>query len=739
MRYAEVIIDINSSNVDKIYDYAVPDDIDVKPGIRVVVDFNKRLVEGFIVGVKEKSDVDSSRIKSIMRIIDSKPVLTEKQLVLAYWMKERYLCHLVEALRCIMPVDVKKSMEMAHMVVELKVSIAEIEQFIFSNKKNTRQIAVLKELLNRGDNPVKASELIKATGSDYGVLKRLKEKGLIDVYYIDTEKNPYSSCNYGRTERLELTAEQRKALDEIKKGMDASKGKYLIHGVTGSGKTEIFLQAIEYNIKKGKDAIVLVPEISLTPQTIERFKGRFGDNVAVLHSRLSDGERIDQWKRIMDGKVKVVVGVRSAVFAPFKNLGLVIVDEEHESTYKQSDMRPKYDAREVAERRCELEGAVLVLASATPSILNYYRAVEGHLNLLRLKKRVNNKKLPYVHIVDMRQELMSGNRSIFSKELYDEMKNTLARKEQLILFLNRRGFYTFVSCRLCGYVMKCPHCNISLTFHADGTLQCHYCGYSIYMPKSCPACGQNSIRYFGMGTERVEKEVKALFPDARILRMDVDTTRKKGSFEKIYTAFKNREADILIGTQMISKGLDFPGVSLVGIITADTALNFPEYNASERTFQLITQVAGRAGRGNRQGKVIIQTYYPDHYAILCAKNHDYEGFYRREITFREKSDYPPFSELAVFTLSGFDDKIVKEKSMLLYDIIETYNEPDIQVFKPMPAMLHKLRDKYRWNIVLKSKNGDILRYTINRSYDKIKSMLDKDVLISYDINYITLI
>ncbi|HSH34844.1 primosomal protein N' [Schnuerera sp.] len=509
-----------------------------------------------------------------------------------------------------------------------------------------------------------------------------------------------------------LSLEQKYCVDTILESVNNKDktNKFLIHGVTGSGKTEIYLQLVEEMINSGKESIVLVPEIALTPQTISRFVGRFGDNVAVLHSRLSFGERFDQWRKIKEGKVQIAVGARSAIFAPFNNLGLIIIDEEHESTYKSS-MNPKYNAIEVAEKRCEQEGAFLVNGSATPSIESYYRSKNGELKLLSLKKRINEKKMPDVKIVDMREELSSGNMSIFSRELHQAIDDNLKAGKQTILFLNRRGYSTFVSCRQCGYVVKCNECSISMTYHLEeNKLKCHYCGLAINPPKVCPVCKSKYIKYFGIGTEKVEEFTKNIFPKAVVKRMDMDTTSKKGSHEYILDKMKNNKIDILIGTQMVAKGLDFENVTLVGIIAADTSLNLPDFRSPERTFQLITQVAGRAGRGAFDGKVVVQTYSPEHYSIQCAKEHNYLDFYNKEIVLRKEFNYPPFINLISIVVYGENNKYIEMKAKEIYGLlVKNMKSKDLEEVAenttgPFPAPLEKIKKNYRYQIIIKSKD-----------------------------------
>ena len=535
------------------------------------------------------------------------------------------------------------------------------------------------------------------------------------------------------------TEEQANVINQIRDKINSDTyNEILLHGVTGSGKTEVYIQTIKHALELGKGAIVLVPEISLTPQTVKRFVGRLGDKVAVIHSRLSKGERYTQWKRIKDGEARVVVGARSALFSPVENLGIVIIDEEHDSSYK-SGQTPLYHAREVAEKICELDKAVLVLGSATPDICTYYRAMKKEMIYLPMKKRTNSAPLPRVEIVDMKQELVNGNRTIFSKSLADEMNKNLALGQQSILFLNRRGFSTFVSCRNCGFVMKCRHCNVVLNYHiGDNKLKCHYCGYEEINPVVCPSCRSKYIKYFGIGTEKIENEVKNFFPTSTVLRMDVDTTTKKDSHEQILKEFREKNIDVLVGTQMIAKGHDFPNVTLVGVIAADTSLNNDDYRASERTFQLITQVAGRAGRGELEGRVVVQTYQNDNYAILAAKEHDYEKFYENEIKFREALTNPPFCDIICMNISGKDEKNVVDYSMELQKSIHSELSDVALVLPAMVCPISKINNKYRFRILIKCKLDNDIKNKLDTILKQERFISSKNIDVVTDVNPINL-
>lgn len=644
-----------------------------------------------------------------------------------------------------MSTDINKKYEK---FVYRNFSLNNIDTILNTIAKNaTKQKEIIEFFQNK--ETISLKELMIGTGSSLSSIKSLEEKGFVIIESIEVTRDaivreiaPYNKFN--------LTRDQQKCVDiiyddYIKNGFN----KFLIHGVTGSGKTEIYLQLIEKIIDMGKQAIVLVPEISLTPQTVERFAGRFRNKVAVLHSRLSYGERYDEWRKIKSGEVQIAVGARSAIFAPFDNLGLIIIDEEHETSYKSS-MNPKYNAIEVGEKRCEIEKATLVLGSATPSIETYYKAIEGEYRLLELPNRVNNKKLPKIEVIDMKQELDNGNKSMFSRELYKAIENNLINGKQAILFLNRRGFSTFVSCRKCGFVVKCKECDIALTYHmAQNILKCHYCGYAIKPPVICPNCRSKYIKYFGIGTQKVEEEVKKLFPQARITRMDMDTTSSKGSHEKIFEKMKKGNIDILIGTQMISKGLDFPNVTLVGIIAADITLNIPDFKAAERTFQLLTQVGGRAGRGDFEGRVVLQTYEPEHYSILTAKNHDYISFYNKEILIRKEFDYPPFTDIINIIISGGNEKKVfdaasKIANKIKYEIIKETNKLDLteKIIGPMEAPIYRIKGKFRRQIIIKAESSDT--FMIIKIIDRVNKESDviehnSDLRISTDINPVSII
>jgi len=603
--------------------------------------------------------------------------------------------------------------------------------------KRIQQIRVLEMLLE--NEYIAVSDLARFAGVSPSVLDTLSKYGYISFVDLEVKRDPLKHRQVEPTKPLEPTREQKLVLENIKALIDGGGfHEVLLHGVTGSGKTEVYLQLIQHVIDKGKEAIVLVPEISLTPQMADRFRGRFGPLVAVMHSRLSPGERYDQWRLIRDGGVKVVVGARSAIFAPFDKLGLVIIDEEHETTYK-SEITPKYSAAQVAARRCMYSGALLLYGSATPSICTYQRAMEGKIGLAVMKERANEMVLPSVTIVDMRKELELGNRTIFSSLLSAEIEKNIANGQQTMLFLNKRGYASFVLCRNCGITLKCRYCSIALTYHAaEDRLICHYCGYTIKMPSVCPGCGSSHIRQFGTGTQKVEEELQRHFPGASVIRMDMDTTTGKHSHEEILDRFRNENINILIGTQMIAKGHDFPNVTLVGILAADSMLGIDDFRASERTFQLLTQVAGRAGRGSVPGRVIIQTYNTEDYSITAASRHDYEAFFRQELQIRRRLRYPPFTHIAMAVISSVNDGLALSKARDAYNFLAARIDRDAgdeMLPGPVRAPIARMRNRYRWRVLVKCNSTGRLCAVLSRLADHfMKNRGSSDVDISIDID-----
>lgn len=594
------------------------------------------------------------------------------------------------------------------------------------HKKAPKQFKMLEILKQTGD--ISAADIVEFSQGSYTALNGLEQKGIVKFYDKKVYRNAFDSSKYQRTEKKQLTAEQQTVLDSLinnhKKG-DTKPN--LIRGVTGSGKTEVFLQIIEYYINMGKQAIVLVPEISLTPQMVDRFAGRFGNGVSILHSALSTGEKFDEWNKILKGEVNVVIGARSAVFAPFKNLGIIIIDEEHETTYK-SDSSPRYDAKRTAMFRCKNEGAMLVMASATPSVNNYYRAKMGMYNLYEMKNRHNLMSMPKIETVDMREELKNGNHSVFSHRLKEEIDKNILLGQQTILFLNRRGFNSFVMCRDCGEAIKCRNCSISMTYHKiSNVLKCHYCGYEQEVPRICPSCESTHIRFMGTGTEKAEEEIARLYGENSFIRMDGDTTSGKNSHEVILNRFQSEKIPILLGTQMVTKGLDFPNVTLVGVLAADISLNIDDFRAAERTFGQITQVCGRAGRGDIEGRAVVQTYQPEHYALKYAKNHDYESFYESEINIRKMLKNPPFNDLVLIMMQGDNENgIIRE----LGRIANRLRTRGLEVMGPTPAPYSRIKNKYRWRIILRHHSGaELLEllHTIADYYAKSENQLFIDI------------
>ncbi len=633
----------------------------------------------------------------------------------------------------------EKTVKAAFIALPREEIIEEIE----SNRiRRIQHIRVLEMLLDT--EYISVQDIVRFAGVSPGVLNTLKKYGYIDFKDVEVIRDPYRDRDYPRTRPLTPTPSQAAALKELRSMVDANRfHEVLLHGVTGSGKTEVYLQLIQYCLDKGRQAIVLVPEISLTPQMVERFKGRFGERVAVLHSRLSPGERYDQWRMIKDGEIKVAVGARSAVFAPFDNLGVIIIDEEHETTYK-SETTPKYHARDIAKQRCMAGNALLVYGSATPSIETYYRAQRGEISLLELTERANRGLLPHTEIIDMRRELDSGNRSMFSSRLAVEIEKNIKSGQQTMLFLNRRGYASFVLCRKCGLALTCPNCSISLTYHAyDDRLICHYCGYTVKNPETCPRCKSRYIRHFGTGTQKVEEELAKHFPGCTVIRMDMDTTTYKNSHEEILTAFREKNINIMVGTQMIAKGHDFPNVTLVGVLAADGMLNTGDYRASERTFQLITQVAGRAGRGELPGRVIIQAYNTEDFSINAACRHDYKGFYSQEIRIRKKLWYPPFTNLACVILSGPYDRAVAQKAReVAKDLGDCFKDfgQSAQILGPARAPLSRIKNKFRWRIIIKCPDLEGLVSVLTHITDEYgKSRGKSNIDLSVDINPVNML
>ena len=801
--YAQVIIDANHAEVDRVFDYRVPAQWEeaVCVGLRVMVPFGQRNTkrEGYVIALTETTEVPAGKIKEIVEILDEgRPILTPPILELAKWMKKEYFCTLNQCLQAVMPAGIRTKsvwyVELTEQTAELSekeqqvadvlteqggaAPLRELEQ-VFGNrteyilrclqekkvvrlrqkttrstyKKEKRYVSLTEniELLTEAKEKaakdkrlagqlrvfsaicpgesISVEELKEKASVTDSPIHTLLQKGVLVERRRQEKRDVFQLEDYTPTQPFYPTPEQAQALallreEEQKEG----KRPILLHGVTGSGKTEIYMQLIEHVIMEGKQAIVLVPEISLTPQIMERFISRFGKRVSVTHSRLSLGERLDQWRKARDGEISIIIGPRSALFMPFSNLGVIVMDECHESSYI-SDVTPKYHTREVARKLSELTGALLVMGSATPDIDSYHRAVTGEFLLLQLKERTKGSRLPEVFVTDMRKELEEGNRSAFGLPLQQAIRENLEKGQQTMLFLNRRGYSTFVSCRKCGEVLTCPSCNVSYTYHAsDKALVCHYCGKEVPVPKTCPSCGSHYIRYFGTGTQKIEEETRRLFPEASVLRMDADTTTGKNGHARILELFGKGKADILIGTQMIAKGHDFPNVTLVGILAADLSLNLGTYQAAENCFQLITQAAGRAGRGELPGQVFIQTYQPENHAIRMAAAQDYEGFYQEEILLRQAMEYPPFSHIFSVLITGEMEQEVILAAQRLGAFMNHYAErAGCTVVGPAPAPLPKFRGEFRWQIFAKGTDAERLKAFVLYTVEQTKKDVSREI------------
>ena len=700
--YAQIIVDVNSRDVDKLFTYAVPEEMELCAGMRVTAPFGPRTLTGMVVSVSDHTDVAVEKIRPLLSRIDDEPVVQPEMMQLAFWMRDTYRTTMAAALRCILPAQVRsgKVRPLTRLAVRLT---EEVGAACAKCKRSAKQCELIR-LLDGNPDGLLLSE-IDMDGAP-AVAHALEKKGLAEIFVQQVRRVPYIHLE-GDLDEFHLSEAQRHAVEAITASLDGETQSFLLHGVTGSGKTEVYLHVVRQALLRGKGAILLVPEIALTPQMVSWFRSRFGDTAAVLHSGLSQGEKYDEWRRIRRGEARVVIGARSAVFAPVSSLGLILIDEEHESTYR-SDTHPCYDARQVARERCRLEHASLVLGSATPSIDTYARTLHGQNVLLEMRERVAGRPLPEVEIVDMRKELVSGNRSIFSRALHDALEETLMQGRQAVLFHNRRGYSSFVKCRACGYTVHCPHCDVTMTYHSvDDTVKCHYCGTEMTSPKVCPACGSPYIRKFGVGTQQVEEKLKQECPYVKTVRLDNDTTRGKDDLVRLLTAFRKGEAQVLIGTQMIAKGHDFPNVTLVGVIAADMTLNLPDYRSEERTFQLLTQVEGRAGRGVFPGRVIVQSYEPDHYAVRMAATQDYRAFYDEEIRRRRRRLYPPYTLMMRILLTGAEQSDVRASAEVLEMQVSDWfaqskirRNQMIQVHA-MEAPLGRIRDEYRYQVFIK--------------------------------------
>ncbi len=737
---AEVIISSSAKKLNKTFDYNIPKEIQemIFIGSKVLVPFGrfKNLEEAHVVKIKDKSEFE---IKDIAKVEIG---LTDKQIELANWMARRYFCNMSECIKLMQTPGTRtknvknRIQDKTINTIYLKKDFEEIT-FDIDNKKikSEKHVRILNFVKDNEGCTIPDIETF--TDCSRAIVNTLIKNGYLESVQTKIDRNPLNSKKVEDTQNLKLTDEQQVAFNEVSDTIDKNKYKqFLLYGVTGSGKTEVYLQLIKKVIEQDKAAIVLVPEISLTPQMLDRFISRFGkEAIAVLHSKLSVGERHDEWERIKDGKAKIVIGARSAIFAPTQNLGIIIIDEEHDSSYK-SEATPKYNAKEIANKIAKETNIPLILGSATPDINTFYDANNGKIELLKLTKRANKSNLPKVEIVDLKQELANGNRSMLSFNLYQAIEQNLKDKLQTILFLNRRGYSTFIMCRNCGYTIKCKNCNISMTYHSyENKLKCHYCGYEEKLVKKCPECGSDKIRYFGTGTQKLEQEIHKQFPQAKLIRMDVDTITKKNSHEEILNKFKNEDIDILIGTQMVVKGHHFPKVTLVGVIAADSSLNIDDYRATERTFQILTQVAGRAGRENLPGKVIIQSYNPENFSIQDAQKQDYETFYETEIALRKQLKYPPFCDIIIIGFNSSNEEEIRKVANIVYEFtIKNLDNEKFKIFKPMPSPIDKIQNRYRWRIIIKGNMDKEANNTLNELLKNLYEKDYKDTKISIDIN-----
>ncbi|MFF2499259.1 primosomal protein N' [Peribacillus sp. NPDC058075] len=798
MDIASVIVDVPAKQTDREFDYRIPEKWNqvIKPGMRVIVPFGPRMVQGFVTGLKAKSDF--AKLRYIKEPMDLEPILNDELLQLGDWLTKEAMCFKISALQAMLPAAMKAKYEKVIKVVEdKKDQLPPFIQTLFGkndsiswkdviegenaslfqkemqngnlelvynvkNRLNKKTIRVIKSLLSPKElkemasamsshakkqqellqyfiehqEPIPLKKLLELMNTSSGTVKSLVSKGALAEMDQEIYRDPYENRVFEKSTPFTLTAEQTVALKPIQEKIHHDEHDvFLLYGVTGSGKTEVYLQAIASVIEKGKEAIMLVPEISLTPQTVKRFKERFGEQVAVMHSGLSVGEKYDEWRKIHRKEVKVVVGARSAVFAPFENLGLVIIDEEHESSYKQEET-PRYHARDVAIERAKSYGCPVILGSATPTLESFARAKKNVYKLLTLSQRMNNNALPAVDIVDMREELRTGNRSMFSELLFTKLKDRLEKGEQTVLMLNKRGHSSFVMCRSCGLVINCPNCDISLTYHRfNDIMKCHYCGFEEGMPSACPECESEHIRFFGTGTQKVEEELAKILPEARVIRMDVDTTSKKGSHERLLNAFGEGKADILLGTQMIAKGLDFPNITLVGVLSADTMLHLPDFRSSEKTFQLLTQVSGRAGRHQLPGEVVIQTYTPEHYSIELSAFQDYDAFYEREMHLRRQSHYPPYYYVVLITVSHEDLMKTVSVTEKITNYLGSRLNRDSIVLGPVASPISRINNRYRYQCLIKYRRERDLNQHLRTLLEHYqKETAQNQLQISIDLN-----
>lgn len=738
-QFANIIVDISQEKLDKTFQYRVPQRLQerLEIGMQVYIPFGNRRLRGYVVELTDTAEYDTEKIKEIQGIVSESIPIESQLIALAGWMRKNYGGTMNQALKTVIPVKEKKRVQehkrvrLAMHPIEAKSELAEL-----TRKHSTARARLLEELLK--EQELEWEVITGKLGVSGSVIRAMEELGIVKVITETRYRNPIknlSQKNYDVT----LNEEQRQAVDVVLADYDAGiRRTYLLKGVTGSGKTEVYMELIAHVTAQKRQAIVLIPEIALTYQTVMRFYNRFGERVSILNSRLSAGERYDQFLRAKNGETDIVIGPRSALFAPFPDLGLIIIDEEHETSYK-SETVPRYHARETAIERAEMAGASVVLGSATPSVDSFYRAKSGEYRLLELKRRVREKPLPACEVIDLREELKRGNRSILSERLTELMEDRLAKRQQIMLFLNRRGLSGFVSCRACGHVVKCPHCDVSLSQHSGAKMICHYCGYEQPEPVVCPSCGSKHISGFRAGTQKIEMIVRQRFPQAKVLRMDTDTTRNKEGHEQILSAFANQEADILIGTQMIVKGHDFPHVTLVGVLAADLSLHVSDYRASERTFQLLTQAAGRAGRGELPGAVVIQTYDPGHYSIENAKMQDYESFYRQEMEYRSILCYPPVWNMLSVLCASKTAEAAAQGAQRLAEQMERYiascPKGQAYLFGPADAAVAKVNDIYRKVIYIKARDYQTLVEAKDGAERFVRDNGEyKDIAVQFDFN-----
>lgn len=796
MNIAKVVVDVPASQTNKVYDYLIPESLSgtIEIGMRVIVPFGPRTIMGYVLELTDHSDIEN--LKPIKSLMDISPILTKEFIELGKWLANHTMSFYISAFQAILPqalkadyqkilhrltteslpepletifserdyldyaeledqsiplatiknaiedgdleviYQVKRKDNFKKVLMVEKIGTPEqLEEYARGLSNRAKKQKLMVEFLTQLEEPILLKTFLETMATTRATIQPLIDHELIKLYQEEVYREPYDDEAIERTEPLVLKEQQEKALQSILTSIDENRDDvFVLHGVTGSGKTEVYLQAIAEVIKAGQEAIVLVPEIALTPQMVERFKGRFGSDVAVMHSALSSGERFDEWRKVHRKEVNVVVGARSAIFAPFENLGLIIMDEEHEATYKQED-HPRYHAKDVAIQRAKYHKCPIILGSATPSLETYARAKKGIYHLLEMRERSNLSEMPEVEIIDMRDELHSGNRSMFSRKLKEAIDDRLAKNEQVVLFLNRRGYSTFVICRDCGDVIECPHCDISLTFHQkQNRLKCHYCNYHEPVPSECPTCQSETIRYFGTGTQKVEESLNELIPEARIIRMDVDTTTRKGSHERLLKQFGQKQADILLGTQMIAKGLDFPDVTLVGVLAADSLFNLPDFRAAERTFQLLTQVSGRAGRHDLTGEVIVQSYTPDHYSIDFAKEYDYPGFFAKEMSIRRAFQYPPYFYLTLITVSHPNMNKAQEVTRTISQLLNKHLSEQSKILGPTPSPIERIKNRYRFQCMIKYKYEAKQRDVLARILQYYEEMMRKeDLLIQIDL------